>query len=75
MRKNLRSLKMDERQKIFKSSTEPVLNGEQSIETNWRRPSKALTVTAQNTIPNEERRGRRRWMTGEILEKNGREDL
>ena len=28
-----------------------------------------LTVIAQNTVPNEQRRERRRWMTEEILEK------
>ena len=39
------------------------------MEAHWRILNEALTVTAQNTVPNERRRGRRRMMTEEILEK------
>ena len=78
MKKNWRSLKNDERKRDefevelrnrYSILEEENGDGEPSIETDWRRLSDALTITAQNIIPNEQRRGRRRWMTEEILEK------
>ena len=48
------------------TTLERKLNEEQSVNTEWNLFTGGLTQRAQETVPNERRRYRQRWMTEEI---------
>ena len=50
------------------NSEEP-LEGEEEMDRDWRHIKTALTETAKEKVPKQERRGRQRWITEEILDK------
>ena len=49
------------------NSEEP-LEGEEEMDREWRYLGAALTETAREMVPKQQRRGRQRWMTEEILD-------
>ena len=42
--------------------------GDEGVERSWRVLQDALVSAAEDIIPNEKRRGRKAWMTDEILD-------